>query len=247
MAVFLPYDDLVEVGDGLDASARAQRERLRTLIDAPAGDFDVLRLQRARHVGDGDVVRPQPIGIEPHVDLALPSAEDQDLADAVDAFQLPAKHLVGVLRDVADRLVRAERETEDGRRIRIHLVDARLLNRFRQQRQHAVDLVADFLRGHVGVLLEDEADCDLRDPFRRSRAELVDAADRVHRLFDLVCYFGFDLLRRGAGLHRRHQDGGEVDLRKAIDAEARERERADDRQRQDEDGREDRPFNAESR
>ena len=38
--------------------------------------------------------------------------------------------------------------------------------------------------------------------------------------------------------------GREVDLRKAIDAQARERERADDGQRQDEDGREDRTFDA---
>ena len=47
------------------------------------------------------------------------------------------------------------------------------------------------------------------------------------------------------GWTRGHDDGREVDLREAIDAEARERERADDGERQDEDGREDRTFDAE--
>ena len=40
----------------LDAAAGAQRDRLRPLIDAAAGDLDVLRLQRARDVGDRQVV-----------------------------------------------------------------------------------------------------------------------------------------------------------------------------------------------
>ena len=63
--------------------------------------------------------------------------------------------------------------------------------------------------------------------------------------FDLVGDLGLDLLRRGARLDRRDGDGRDVDLREAIDAEARERERADDGQRQDEHGREDRTFDAE--
>ena len=115
----------------------------------------------------------------------------------------------------------------------------------RQQRQHAVDLVAHFLRGDVGVLVEQEADHDLRDAFRRRRAQLVDAADGVDGFFDLVGDLGLDLLRRGAGLHRRDDDGREVDLRKPIDAEPREREHADDGQRQDQHRREDRTADAE--
>ena len=245
VAVLLADDDVVELGDGLDAAARAQRDRLRPLIDAAAGDLDVLRLQRARDVGDRQVVGAQAVGVEPDVDLPLAAAEDEHLADAVDAFELPAQHLVGVLGDVADRLVGAEREAQDRRRVGIELVDARLLNRLRQQRQDAVDLVAHFLRGDVGVLVEQEADDDLRDAFGRDRAQLVDAADGVDRFLDLVGDLGLDLLRRGAGLDRRDDDGREVDLREAIDAEAREREDADDGQRQDQDGREDRTFDAE--
>jgi len=46
---WLADDDVVELGDGLHAAARAQRDRLRSLVDAAAGDLDVLALQaRAR-------------------------------------------------------------------------------------------------------------------------------------------------------------------------------------------------------
>ena len=115
--------------DRLDAAARAQRHRGGALLDASAGDLGVLRLQRARHVGDGEVVGPQPVGVERDVDLARPAAEDDDLADAVDAFELPAQRLVGVLGDVADRLVGRHRERHDRRGIRIELLDRRLLDR----------------------------------------------------------------------------------------------------------------------
>jgi hypothetical protein len=52
------------------------------------------------------------------------------------------------------------------------------------------------------------------------------------------------LFGRGARLHRRDQHGGEVHLGEPIDAKARERERPDDGQREDENGREDRTFDA---
>ena len=40
------------------------------------------------------------------------------------------------------------------------------------------------------------------------------------RFLDLVGDLGLDLLRRGAGQPRRDDDGGEVDLREAVEAEA---------------------------
>ena len=85
----------------------------------------------------------------------------------------------------------------------------------------------------------------MRHAFRRRRAQLVDAADGVDGFFDLVSDFRLDLLRRGARLHRGDDDGGEVDFRKAIDAEQRERKHADHRERQNEHRREDRTANRE--
>ena len=102
----------------------------------------------------------------------------------------------------------------------IEPIHARLFDGARQLREDAVDLVPHLLRGDVAVFLEQEADRDDRDAFRRGGAQLVDAADRVHRLFDLVGDLGLDLLGRRAGLHRRDQNRRDVDLRIAVDARA---------------------------
>ena len=150
----------------LDAPSRAHRDRLRALLDAAAGHVAVLRLQGARDVGDGQALRAQPLGVEPDVDLPLASAEHQHLADAVGALELPSQHLVGVLGDVAQRLVGGQRDGEHRRGVGIALLDRRLRDRPRQQRQDAVDLVAHFLGGDVGVLLQLEA---RRRPARRPR------------------------------------------------------------------------------
>ena len=171
MAGDLANHDVAELVDRRDAAARPQRHRLRTLIDAAAGHFDVLRLQRAGDVVDGQVLRPQQLGVEPQVDLAVAAADDEHLADAVGAFQLPAQHLVGVLGDLAQRLLRRHGNGQHRRRRRIELLDRRLDHRARQQRNDPVDLVAHFLRRDVRILLEHERDDDLRDAFGRVRGQ----------------------------------------------------------------------------
>ncbi len=103
MAVALADDDVAELGDGVDPAARPQRHRRGALFDAAAGNLGVLRLERARHVGDGEVVGAQPVGVDEDVDLPGAAADDHDLADAADAFELAAERLVGVLGDVANR------------------------------------------------------------------------------------------------------------------------------------------------
>ena len=240
MPVALLDDDVAELGDRLDAPARAERHLRRAGLDAAAGNLGVLRLQRARDVGDRQVVGLQPRRVERDVDLALASADDEDLADAVDALELAAQRLVGVLGDVADRLVGATRASVmTGAESGSNFSTVGCWMFFGQERQDAVDAVAHFLRGDVAVLFEQERDDHGRDPFGRGRAQLVDAADRVDRFLDLVRDLGLDFLRRRAGQARRDDDGGEVDLRKAIEAEPGERERADDRQREDQDAGED--------
>ena len=161
---------------------------------------------------------------EPEIDLALAAADDQHLADAVRALELPAQHLVGVLGDLAQRLLRGDRDGQHRRGRRIELLDGRLDHGARQQRDDAVDLVAHLLRRDVRVLLEHERDDDLRDAFGRVRGQRVDAADRVDGFLDLVGDLGLDLLRRGAGQPRRDRDRRDVDVGKAIDAEPREGE-----------------------
>ena len=131
-----------------------------------------------------------------------------------------------------------------GDRIGIELLDERLVDVPGQVGQNAVDLVADFLGRHVGVLLQDERDEDLRDAFRGHRAEFVDAAGRVDGLLDLVGDFRLHFLRRQTGQPRGHGDDGEVDLGEAVQAEVEIAHHAEHEEDQREHRGENRPANA---
>jgi hypothetical protein len=61
--------------------------------------------------------------------------------------------------------------------------------------EHAAHFLLHLLGGNGDRLLEDELNHHLRDTLRRVRAKLVDAADGVHRAFDLVGDLGFDVFR----------------------------------------------------
>jgi hypothetical protein len=173
---------------------------------------------RALHVGGRHRRRAHEDRIEEHVDLPLAPADELHLPDAVDRLEGAPQALVGELRRLADRVaLRLQREVENRRRVGVELLDARLIDVLRQVGQDRVDLVAHVLRGDVDVLFEHERDDDLRDAFRRDRPELVDAADRVDRPFDLVGQLGLDLLGSRAVLRRRHDDRRKIDLRESID------------------------------
>ena len=71
-----------EVLGALDAAHRAQDELLLALVDAAAGDLDVLRPDRALHLVDRQAVGGEPVGVEHDVDGALEPADERHRADA---------------------------------------------------------------------------------------------------------------------------------------------------------------------
>src|SRR5262249_50868371 len=195
---------------------RAQRQRAVGLFDAAPGHFQVLSPERLFDLRDGQVVSPQLVAVEIDVDLALAPADDQNLADAVDRFDLTPQRLVGVLGHLAQAAVRRDRDGHDRRGVRVELFNRRLLDVVRQIRQRAVDLVANVLGGFVKVALQLESHEDQRDAFGRGRTQFVNAADGVDGLFDLVGDLGLDLLRRGARQSRGDGNGREFDTREAL-------------------------------
>ena len=243
MAVPLADDDVAELGD------RPTRPRVRSVIDVapcstrPPG-ISAFCVCSARETSvDGEVVGAQAVGVERDVDLPRAAADDHDLADAADALELPAQRLVGVLGDVADRLLRRDRERQDRRRIGIELLDRRLVDRLRQQRQHAVDAVAHLLRGDVGVLLEQERDrspCETpSDEVERSSSMplIVLTASSILSVISVSTSSG-----AAPGSRVVTTTVGKSTFGKRSRPSWREGERADDRQREDEDAREDRTL-----
>jgi hypothetical protein len=60
-------------------------------------------------------------------------------------------------------------------------------------RDDGLDLLLDLVKGHLYVLFKHELDVNTREALDRRRAEFVNTADRVDRLFDLFRDLGLDL------------------------------------------------------
>src|SRR5262249_11589613 len=124
----------------------------RALVEVAAGEFEILIGKSVEHVVDGEVVAAETIGIDVDVNLALRAAENSDLSDALGVFELLLDLLIGDEGDIAQRAWGADSDLEDGRSVRIELLDDGLLRGGRKLRHDQVDLLLHFLRGDVAVL-----------------------------------------------------------------------------------------------
>ena len=182
-----------------DAAVGAQRQVAQALLDAAARELHVLRGEGPRHLGRGQAQAGELRGVGDHVDLAEAAADElapgrRRSTDSIWRRSTLSQNSVTSRIGAGGR----DRHREDGRGVGVDLLDHRRVGVAGQVAQHAVDAVAHLLGGHVGVLLQVEVDDDLGDALGRDRDQLVDAADRVDRLLDLVRDLGLDLLRRRA-------------------------------------------------
>ncbi len=200
-------------------SHRAHRQLALAFFDATAGHFHVLHAYRGGHVDRRNIERAHLVRIDPDFHFALPATDDLDVADAVNRFDQPLDLLVRDVGHFAQRAGRGNGDAQNRCRIGVELLDDGNFGRLRKIVDDEIDFVAHFLRRHVSVLFQDEGDEDLRDALDRSRTQLVDSADGIDRAFDLVGDFGFNLLRRRAGIDYGHGNRRQIDLRKQIDAQ----------------------------
>ncbi len=237
-------DDAREIERLLDAAERTERELAVALVDAPAGDLDVLRRQRQPDLLDVVVVGGEFLRIQQHLDLALALADEADLADAVDRLDVLLDLVIDYLGHLAQVPLRTDDDVEHGRGVGGELLHHGRARVARQLAEHRADLVADLLRGDLGVFFENESDGDDGDAFGGGRVQFVDAGDGVDRLFERLGHLRLDFLGRGARQHGGDGDEGELDLGEEVDAELPVGIQPDHHQRQDEHGGEDGPANA---
>src|SRR5262249_56262945 len=83
-------DDLAELIDRFEPAGRPQRDLGVPLIDAAAGDLDVVPLDRVADLADAESMRRQLLQIELDVDLTRAPAADRHVADAVHSLQRAA-------------------------------------------------------------------------------------------------------------------------------------------------------------
>ena len=125
-------DDALEIARIDDASHRAQRQLASALVHASARDFDVLRGQRGTHLLDIQVVGVQLLAIEPDLNLALPIADEADLADAAERLDVLLDLVVDDLRGFAKIARRGDGNVQNRRRVGCDLLDHRRIGILRQ-------------------------------------------------------------------------------------------------------------------
>src|ERR1019366_5591621 len=236
VAVAGGHSDLVELRRLENAAGGAHRELAGAGVQIAARELQILGAQCVKDVVDGERVGTQAVGIHLHMDLAARAAQDGDLADAGGVFQLLFDLLIGDQGDVAQGTAGGDGDLQNGGGVGIELLNHRLLGGLRQLRHDEVDLVLHFLGGHVAVLGQLELNDDQRLAFGRGGAYLVHLADGVDRVLHFLGDFGFDLFWGSARVDDGHDDGGDIDLGKEIDAEREVGKDADHDQRQNQHG-----------
>ena len=235
---------IVEAARVVDASHRAQHQLAVGGADVAARRVAVLTHQGLAHLGDGQVVGGESIGVEPDVDGAFAAAVDADLADAVLPFETPLDALVGELRELAQAPVPGQGQGQDRGAVVVELRHDGRLDVARQPAGGDGHAVAHVLRGEVDVARQVERADHERTAGARDRTQLGDAGDGVQGLLDRLRHGDLDLFGRGAGQRRANRHRGQVDRGVTIDRQPREADRADDHHRQHEHAGEDRAVDA---
>ncbi len=199
---------------------------LRAVLDAAAGDVDVLVGQALDDVGDAQPELLQALLIDVDIDLVLETAADFHRSDAGRRFETFLEFVVGEPTQLfqfgfadlalAFALRRSEREAHDRVGGRIEAQQDRLL-RFERQLQD-VELVANVEVRLVHVGAPGELENHVGLPGARHRVDLAQVLDHADRFLDRLRDQVFDLERRrtfvfGADRQRRvTQVGQQVDL-----------------------------------
>src|SRR5262249_22062504 len=191
--------DAVEVLDVADPAHRAHRHVGRSGRELAAGYLHVLPLDGIPNLVHGETVGVEPVGVQQQLNLALALAVVADRADVLHRLEILLDALLGDLGDFLRRARAVDGESEDRLRVRIHLGDLHRTGVARELADNLRQLVADVLGRRLDLALQREGDRDTRVALIGRGAELVDAADRIHRLFDALGDLGFDLFGARAG------------------------------------------------
>ncbi len=233
------------------AISNAARRRRRRLVDGAGGNLHVGGAQGRDHVAGGQAARLHLGGVEPDPHGIVARAEHDRVADAVDTGEdildvdgrvignvLLVERAVG--RDQMDHQHQVGRLLAHGHAEALHL-----LRQPRQRDRHAV------LHQHLRLIdvrsrLEHDLDRE-RAVAGRLRHHVEHVVDAVDLLLDRRGDRLGDDLGRGARIGRRHADGRRRDLGKFGDRQRAKGNRANQRQDDRDDAREDRPVDEEMR
>jgi hypothetical protein len=191
-------------GAGLGKRAHTEFALSRFGFQPPAGQLGVFVPDRPEDIGRAQANRLQLRWIEPDSHFPVATANQGDRADSGDALQPFLDHFIGKARQFRDGLLAGNHHRNDRCRVRIEPFNYGRIRIVRQVGDNSGNLVAHLLRLHIGIFIELKLNVDLRQPVRADRPELADPRNRIDRLLDLVCHFGFDARGGSARLRGLH-------------------------------------------
>jgi hypothetical protein len=224
------HDQVAVVLPVLDAPHDARVLFTRAGRHLAAGELDVLVGERPPHVLGRHLAALQLVGLE------RLAADEHDLADAEEAFEVFLDLPLGDLGDLADVAAAAHHDRHDRRGVEVEALDLRRVGADGERRQDGGHLVADVLGRGLAVPLQLEADDDDGDALLRGAPQLVDPGDGVDRLLDRLGDRRLHLLDAGPLEGGGDDDDGHVHVREQLDAEARVRREPEHHRPEDEHG-----------
>ena len=217
--------DLVQV---LELALAADEVGAVALVDLAERDVLVLGAQQVDDAIDREVECADLFLRELDVDLTAQAAFDRDGGDAGHALQALRQVVLGDLAQ-PDAIVDShglEADAHDRRRARVELEHHRRLGFFRETAAHAIEPVADVVRGLVQVRAPRQVERDARRALRRGRLETLEAGDGAERLFDRPRHELFHLERSDAGVADADGDAREGHVGHQVDGQPDERQAA---------------------
>jgi hypothetical protein len=209
-AVRVGHDEIGQLLEGAELRLGLHRVLDLAALDEAAGDLDVLPAQGGEHVRRREPPRPQPLAVEPDADVAIRASEDDHRGHAVDRLELRLHHPTHELGGLHRRAVAVERDPHDRVVARVHLVDDRRLELWRQLEAGPIDLGLDVLARQIDVAPQLELDHDDRGPLAGGGAQLAHARDGVDLLLEDVGDVLLHHLGIGALHDRGHHHGREL-------------------------------------
>ena len=205
----------LEFAAGLDGHLAVE------ILNAAAGQLDILLVQRAFDVEHRDATGRHFFRIEPEPHGEALFAGDPDAGDALDDLEAVLDLHFGKASEFERRVARAVQTEPDNREcVRFLLGNDGLANVQRQVAAHARDAVAHVLRAQVDVTREIELDGDAADLLAALAGERLDPFDVVDLFLQPLGDFGFDDGRVRAGINGRHADNRRIDVRQLAHRQA---------------------------
>ena len=221
LRAFVLDDELIVLFGRLEFAAGLDGHLAVEVLNAAAGQLDILLVQRAFDVEHRDAAGRHFFRIEPEPHGEALFAGDPDAGDALDDLEAVLDLHFGKASEFERRVARAvQPEPDNGEGVRFLLGNDGLANVQRQVAAHARDAVAHVLRAQVNGAREIELDGDAADLLTALAGEGLNAFDVVDLLFEPLGNFGFDHLRVGARKDRGDGNNGRINVRQLAHRQA---------------------------